>query len=425
MREVSHTNGRYEDYDDDNTRVIGRTPRGRSITRVYPGYWSSSTTQSGDMVGIRNFNRVRAINHPINIEAHDSDTEKPLHNIMKKNVYGNATGKVPDPPTCGREPNNGVERAPDRHEEDSYGSGVTRADDPGEDVRAYDATIESASGCPASNNVHEPSLNRSIELPFRALLREQEDRKQQADFTFPYNLDEASQRIATRSSPAALSGANNQPLGSTVRKRGAPAFFQVSRPSKLRRIDSTAVEDVTTAPSGVLIDFTLPEDDFPVSPHPPVLKDITSTHNMEHTVTTRAESKGGTITNSTLNAPQSNGEHSYTTSTVTAASRRRQRRHNAAAAKSAAKAAVCVELLNQNVSQAEAARQKTFKKVLNRLCESRNHLGQDREALSARWEADAKMKEPEMMEHMQELGDYMKQIDEALVRAIAVVRRIS
>ncbi|MCJ1380911.1 hypothetical protein MMC17_004020 [Xylographa soralifera] len=317
-----------------------------------------------------------------------------------------------DPLTYVRASNASVERAHDHYVEDSYGSGVLGGSDIDMDAGAYHAITESASGYPVTNKVLESSCDRPSDLPLRVLLREQEDRKgQPPSFSFLQTLDKPSQDVLTRITKPAPSGANNEPLGSVVRKRSAPDTEDVSRASKFRMTEDMAPTNATTVHDGILIDLTIQGKYVPPHRRQPVLNNITNTNNTGYTVTTRSNSKGGTTTNLTWNPQDNSGKDS-----------RKVRRQRAAAA--AAEIAIRAELTNQKVSRAEDTSKMTFNKVFHRLSTFRTHLSKDREALSTRWEADDKMKEPEMMDRMQVLGDYMRQIDEALGGAIGVVSQI-
>ncbi|MCJ1388887.1 hypothetical protein MMC18_001738 [Xylographa bjoerkii] len=394
--------GTFEGRDDNDTRVIGRTPGGSSMTRMYSDHWSSSVAQPMPAVRIHDINRERASNHAINVEAHDAGVERAFNHIMNMEVY-DTDSKNPDPLSCVATSNNGVERAHAHHREDLYSIGVVDVGEVDANVGAHHSTIDRASDYPVTDTAHESSLGRPSDLPLRALLREQEDREQQPSLSFPHTLDKESQDILTKVTQVAPSGANNEPLGLVVRKRGAPEPEEASRPMKVRRTGNMALADATAAHDRILIDLTEPDRYVPPHRRQPVLSNITNTQNTGYTVTTRTNSKGGTTTNLTFNPPKTNERDSR--------AQRRQQRAAAAAA-------------DHKISRAETASKMTFNKVFNRLSTFRTQLRKDRESLSACWEADAKMKEPEMMDRMQELGDYMRQIDDAVARAVGVVRSI-
>ncbi|MCJ1380912.1 hypothetical protein MMC17_004021 [Xylographa soralifera] len=70
-KEIYSVGVAYDDRDDD-TRIINRTPRGRTITRMYPDQWSSNSVQPLHAVRTQNVSRERLSNRSMSIEAHDA-----------------------------------------------------------------------------------------------------------------------------------------------------------------------------------------------------------------------------------------------------------------------------------------------------------------------------------------------------------------
>ncbi|MCJ1432325.1 hypothetical protein MMC27_001681 [Xylographa pallens] len=410
-REVYPIAAAYEDRDYD-TRVINRTPRGRSITRVYPDKWSSSTVQPISAVRTRDASHGRFSNSSMNIEAHDAGVERAFDHIMNMEVCDTGSRAISEHLTYVKASRTSVERARGHYVEDSYDSGVIGVGDIDMDTGAYHPTTERASDYPMADKVLESSGDRPSDLPIRALLREQEDREQQPpSFSFPQTLDKTSQDVLTRITQAAPSGANNEPLGSVVRKRSAPEAEEASRASKFRMMEDVAPTNSTAVHDGILIDLTIPDKYVPPHRRHPVLSNITNTQKTGCTATSRTNNNGGTTTNLSWNRPDKSGK----------GSKKVRRQHAAATAASTASHA---EPTDQNVSRRKIASQVTFNTVFNRLSMFRKGLINDREALSNCWEVDDKMKEPEMMDRMQDLGEYMKQIDKALAGAIGIVSQI-
>ncbi|MCJ1398253.1 hypothetical protein MMC11_001450 [Xylographa trunciseda] len=392
----------YKDRDDD-TCVISRTPRGGSITRICPDQSSSSAVQPNPAVRARNVSPEMVSDWTTKIEAHGTGVERAFDRIMNMEACETVVEKASNPLTYVRASNPSVERARGLYEENSCGSNILGVGDIDTNFGSHHSSIERASDYPVTDTAHEFSFDIPSDLPLRALLREQEDRKQQPSSSFPHTLSTENQGISTMVTQPAPSGANNEPLGLAMRKRGATESGDASRPSKFRRTEDGALAKSTAVHDGLVIDLTVPERYVPPHRRQPILSNITNTQNTGYTVTTRTNSKGGTTTNLTFNPPNNHESE-------TKAQRRRRRA-----------AAVAAE---QKVSQAEAASKKIFTRVFQRLSEFRTHLIQDREALSTRWEVDAKMQEPGVMNRMQELGNYMRKIDDALAGAIGVVRRI-
>ena len=407
--ETYSTDTAYEDSDDD-THIIARTPRGRSITRVYPGKWSLTAVQPMPAVRTRDIGRERVTNRPMNIDTHDAGMERAFDHIMSMGVYDTGNRKASEPLTYVKASNTSVEKARGYYVENSYGSGVLGDGDIDMDTGANHPITESASACIVTDKVPESSGNITSDLPLRALLREQEDYRQQPS-SFSLTLDKPSQEALTRITSVAPSGANNEPLGSGVRKRSAPDWEEVFRASKFRMAEDVVSTNTATVQERVLIDLTIPDNYIPPHRRQPVLSNITNTQNTGYSVTTRTNSKGGTTTKLRWNPSDNSSKGS-------------RKIHRQRAAAVASRTVIRTELTDQNVSPENAASKKTFNKVFNRLSAFRTGLIKDREALSNRWVADNRMKEPGTIDRMQQLGDYMRQIDEALGGAIEVVNQI-
>ena len=262
-------------------------------------------------VRTRDIGPERLSDSRMNIEAHDAGVERAFDHILNMRVCDTGNRAVSEHHTYVKASNTSVERARGHYVEDSYDSAVIGVGDFDVDAGAYDPTTERASDYPVADKVLEPSRDRPFDLPLRALLREQEDRKQQPpSFSFSQTLDKTSQDVLTKIAQAAPSGANNEPLGSVVRKRSAPDAENSSRASKFRMIEDVALTNSSAVPDRILIDLTIPDKYVPPHRRQPVLSNITNTQNTGCTVTTRTNSKGGTTTNLTWNPPDNSGKGS-------------------------------------------------------------------------------------------------------------------
>ena len=343
----------------------------------------------------------RVSHRAINIEAHDTGVVE---------VFDNANSKMGEPLTHVTASNTSVERPRVSYLEDTDSSGALGVGDIDMDVGVSHPITESTLAFPVTPKVLDASRTRTSELPLRVLLREQEEHDQEA-LAFSPLLDKPSQDELTRITNVAPIGANNEPLGTVARKRSAPDSEEVPRASKFRMTESVALTKTTTVHDGLLIDLTIPGKYIPPHRRQPVLSNITNTQKRGNTVDNCTNGKAGKATSLTWNQPDSCGKESRPP---------RSRRASAVATENVTR----VEPTNPKVSPRKTASEKAFTKVFNRLIGFRTGLIKDRENLSTRWEADDKMKEPEMMDRMQLLGDYMRQIDEALAGAIEVVSQI-
>ncbi|MCJ1473661.1 hypothetical protein MMC13_002312 [Lambiella insularis] len=271
------------------------------------------------------------------------------------------------------------------------------------------------------------TLDGCSELPERVRLREQEDLMRRSASPIGNRYGD----ISSNPPRAAPSGANTMPLGPLAKKRGVPDAEQELKAFKMRRTEDVSMGGVTAVHNGLLVDLTGEGNrDYPYHGRS-ALRDMTNTngrgmvtrshasnahdfarnlgiYSPHGNVTITAPYGRTTTSTNSMTFNPNNGLGSRSNTPATGGASRRQRRATA----------------TQQKQMTDSATTKAFKKVRSRLLLCQNSMKLDREALSARWESDARLKEPETMDSLQQLSSHMLQIEEGLTAAIGVMGKL-
>ncbi|MCJ1408728.1 hypothetical protein MMC19_002803 [Ptychographa xylographoides] len=237
-------------------------------------------------------------------------------------------------------------------------------------------------------------LANESELPLRALLRAQEDMHNKWSRP-PLQYDTAPYVWA--------SGANNEPLGSITRKRHASTSDENLKSSKVPRLNDVTTTSVAMVHHATMIDYRGSNNGNCG------IRNCASVNTNNNC--TQSSNSTRMIKSSKADTSHRYSHDSRSFDLVGAVSRRSRKRANRGAAA-------------QLTNLIDGATIKAFTKVKKSLAVSERSITAARETLSMRWNTDPKLKQPQAMKHLNELGSCLIEVEDGLAKALTIMGKL-